>query len=297
MASSGIASLLLIGGRTSHSTFKIPIEIHESSTCAIPRNSDLAELIHLTDLVIWDEAPMQHRHIHEAVDRTFQDIRRSDKPFGGLTIVFGGDFKQILPVIVKGSRPQIVGACIQKSQLWRSVKVLKLTENMWLNTQVEAEKNFAKWQLEIGHGKHTDDAKNIKLPDHFKCAENTVDSLIATVYSGINGFPHPPDHYFAERTILTSRNDDVDDINEKMLSEFPGQEKEFLSADSVKGSNENGEGKLLYPVEYLNSINCSGLPLHKLQLKVGCPVMILRNLNPGEGVCNGSRGIVTRMSN
>ena len=134
MASSGIASLLLIGGRTSHSTFKIPIEIHESSTCAIPRNSDLAELIHLTDLVIWDEPPMQHCHIHEAVDRTFQDIRRSDKPFGGLTIVFGGDFKQILPVIVKGSCPQIVGACIQKSQLWHSVKVLKLTENMQLNT-------------------------------------------------------------------------------------------------------------------------------------------------------------------
>ena len=53
----------------------------------------------------------------------------------------------------------------------------------------------------------------------------------------------------------------------------------------------------MYPVEYLNSINCSGLPLHKLQLKVGCPVMILRNLNAGEGVCNGSRGIVTRMSN
>ena len=103
VASSGIASLLLMGGRTSHSTFKIPIEIHESSTCAIPRNSDLAELIHSTDLVIWDEAPMQHRHIHEAVDRTFQDIRHSDKQFGGLTIVFGGDFKQILPVIVKGS--------------------------------------------------------------------------------------------------------------------------------------------------------------------------------------------------
>ena len=71
VASSGIASLLLIGGWTSHSTFKIPIEIHESSTCAISRNSDLAELIRSTDLVIWDEAPMQHHHIHEAVDRTF----------------------------------------------------------------------------------------------------------------------------------------------------------------------------------------------------------------------------------
>src|SRR5277367_3681492 len=84
-----------------------------------------------------------------------------------------------------------------------------------------------------------------------------------------------------------------------MLSDFPGQEKEFMSADSVKGNRENeeGEGELLYPVEYFNSINCSGLPLSKLKLKIGCPVMILRNLNAKEGVCNGSRGIVTRMSN
>ena len=248
VASSGIASLLLIGGRTSHSTFKIPIQIHESSTCAIPRNSNLAELISKTDLVIWDEAPMQHRHIHEAVNRTFQDILHSDKPFGGLCIVFGGDFKQILPVIVKGSRPQIVGACMQRSHLWHFVKVLKLTENMRLNTQVEAERNFAKWQLEIGHGKHTDETGNIKLPDHFKCTENTVESLISNIYPGVNDLPHPPDHYFAQRTILTSRNDDVDDINEKMLSEFPGQEKEFLSADSVKENNQNGEGELMYPV-------------------------------------------------
>src|SRR5271156_6793793 len=86
-ASSGIASLLLIGGHTSHSTFKIPISIHETSLCAIKRNSDLAELICLTDLVIWDEAPMQHRHIHEAVDRTFRDIRRCEDNFGGLTVV------------------------------------------------------------------------------------------------------------------------------------------------------------------------------------------------------------------
>ena len=68
VASSGIAAILLKGGRTSHSRFKIPIPCHESSVCTIPKNSELAGLIHETSLVIWDEAPMQHRHIMEAVE-------------------------------------------------------------------------------------------------------------------------------------------------------------------------------------------------------------------------------------
>ena len=111
VASSGIASLLLIGGRTAHLSFKIPIKICESSFCTIGKNTDLAELIHATDLVIWDEAPMQHCHNHEAVNHTFHDICNSKEPF---TVVFGGNFKQILPVIIKGSKAQIVGASLQQ---------------------------------------------------------------------------------------------------------------------------------------------------------------------------------------
>jgi hypothetical protein len=121
VASSGIAALLLKGGRTAHSCFKIPIPCHESTVCNISKRSHLADLIRITDLVIWDEAPMQHRHIFDTVDRSFKDICNSDKPFGGVTFVFGGDFQQILPVIVKGSHAQIVGASIQRSVLWRSM--------------------------------------------------------------------------------------------------------------------------------------------------------------------------------
>jgi ATP-dependent exoDNAse (exonuclease V) alpha subunit len=54
---------------------------------------------------------------------------------------------------------------------------------------------------------------------------------------------------------------------------------------------------LNYPVEYLNEINSRSLPLSKLELKIGCPVMILKNLDAANGVCNGSRGILTRHSN
>ncbi len=118
---SGIAALLLIGGRTVHSDFKVPIEIHETSVCNIRKNSILGDLIRAADLIIWDEAPMQHHHIAEAINRTFQDICGSDALFGRLTVVFGGDFQQILPVIEKGSRPEIVGACLQRCHIWSSL--------------------------------------------------------------------------------------------------------------------------------------------------------------------------------
>ena len=298
VASSGIAALLLKGGRTAHSCFKIPIPCHESTVCNISKNSHLADLICITDLVIWDEAPMQHRHVLETVDRSFRDICSSDKPFGGVTFVFGGDFQQILPVIVKGSRAQTVGACMQRSVLWRSMSILHLHQNMRLNTNIEAEQNFAKWQLEVGQGKHTDEGGNICLPEHFKCRQNTVASLIDVIYPNIHT-PNLSREYFSERTILSSKNEDVDNINLAVLEKFPGQAQLFHSADCIPTSEQSGEddSMLNYPVEYLNQINCSGLPLAKLKLKAGCPIMILRNLDARHGVCNGSRGILTRYRN
>jgi hypothetical protein len=191
VASSGIVALLLKGGRTIHLCFKIPVSCHESSLYSISKNTPLAALILHTDLVIWDEAPMQHCHIMEAVDHSFRDLRDPDKPFGGLTVVFGGDFQQILPVILKGSRAQVVAACMIRSILWSHISVLQLHQNMRLNIQVEEEANFARWQLEVEHGQHTDDLLNISLPDHFCCAENSVDSLIDAIYPGIHILNHP----------------------------------------------------------------------------------------------------------
>ncbi|GJU29372.1 helicase-like protein [Tanacetum coccineum] len=60
VASSGIASLLLPGGRTAHSRFHIPMELDNESCCGIDVISDLADLIRVADLIIWDEAPLQH---------------------------------------------------------------------------------------------------------------------------------------------------------------------------------------------------------------------------------------------
>ncbi|GKE21378.1 helicase-like protein, partial [Tanacetum coccineum] len=138
VASSGIAALLLEGGRTAHSRFAIPINVVEDSMCHIGADSDLADLIRRAKLIIWDEAPMINKHCYEAFDRTLRDICRtdpsvvSDKVFGGKVVLFGGDFRQILPVITNGGRQDVVNSTINASYLWEKCTVLRLTVNMRL---------------------------------------------------------------------------------------------------------------------------------------------------------------------
>jgi len=156
--------------------------------------------------------------------------------------------------------------------------VLHLCQNMRLNTTLEPERKFAEWQLEVGQGKHTDENGNISLLDHMKCQENTVDSLIDTIYPGITTVNHSPD-YFSEHTVLSGLNVDVDSLNKSLfLQSFLGRLgcftvlTSFLPLSKVEGEEDP---MLNYPVDYLIEIHCSGLPLAKLELKIGCPVMIL----------------------
>lgn len=149
VASSGIASLLLDGGRTAHSTFKLPLDILDNSVCGFTKQSDRGALFRETKLIIWDEVPMQHKFCVEAVDRTLQDIRGNDKFFGGITIVLGGDFRQCLPVIPKGVREQIVGASLKKSPLWSKVHILTLIQNMRLRDADPETLSFANTLIEV----------------------------------------------------------------------------------------------------------------------------------------------------
>ena len=93
VASSGIASLIPTGGRTSHSMLGIPIKIYENSVSIIKKNFLKGQLLRKTRLIIWDEVPMQHRLAPEAIDRTLRDfMNQPDLLFGGITVASGGDF-------------------------------------------------------------------------------------------------------------------------------------------------------------------------------------------------------------
>ena len=109
VASSGIASLLLEGSQTAHSTFRIPLAVNDTSTCNITHHSHLYHVLQQTSLIIWDEVPMQHKHAIEAVDRTLQDflgktlplvaslcslVVISDKPYLSFLMVFNNSLFQ-----------------------------------------------------------------------------------------------------------------------------------------------------------------------------------------------------------
>jgi hypothetical protein len=144
-ASSGTAALLLPGGTTSHFRFKIPLQISADSSCYIKKKGHLADLIRKTTLIIWDEVPMQNKFCFEAVDKTLQDIFSNESLFGGLPIIFGGDFAQIPPVIEKGGRAQIVEASVKNSYIWPYVNVLKLKQNMRVRGTSSDDERFKTW--------------------------------------------------------------------------------------------------------------------------------------------------------
>ncbi|XP_042010499.1 ATP-dependent DNA helicase pif1-like [Salvia splendens] len=282
VASSGIASLLLPGGRTTHSRFKISINVNKDSMCNIKPGGALAELIVRAKLIIWDEAPMIHKYCIEVVDRTLRDIMRvcnelnSNKPFGGKTVVFGGDFRQILPVVPKGSRQDVVNATINSSYLWKSCTVLRLTKNIrLLNVENVDEasklKEFSSWVAYIGDGViggPNDGEVGIRLPRDIVLS-NSGDPL---------------------RTIV------VDEVNQFMISLDQSQGRVYFSSDSILNSDSTSNGLAeIHYVEFLNNLKCSGTPNHELLLKVGTHVMLFRNIDLSNGLCNGTRLIITQL--
>jgi ATP-dependent DNA helicase PIF1 len=100
--------------------------------------------------------------------------------------------------------------------------------------------------------------------------------------------------YLREQAILTPTNDIADVTNNYMVSSVPEDEKQYLSFESIlKGQQAHDSYDLLYPIEFLNSLNGNNFPYHKIALKKGVPVMLPRNLNHAKGLCNITRLVIT----
>ncbi|XP_056864018.1 uncharacterized protein LOC130511164 [Raphanus sativus] len=84
-------------------------------------------------------------------------------------------------------------------------------------------------------------------------------------------------------------------INLPKDGQLPGEDKVYLSSNSIIPSDVDVEENVVYPTEFLNSVKVAGMPRHNLKLKVGAPIMCVRNLDLADSLCNGTRLIVTQL--
>ena len=150
---------------------------------------------------------------------------------------------------------------------------------------------FSQWLLQLGNGtlpsrQSPPFVEGIQIPD--ECVEQNA-SITTSMYHGVS-----PDQ-FVSRVVLTPTNEDSLAVNEEVLQLLPGEEKIYDSADEVVSDGDDETDQ--YTVEFLNSITPSGMPPHRLKLKVGAVVMLLRNLDLKKGLCNGTRLVVKALHN
>ena len=171
---------------------------------------------------------------------------------------------------------------------------------------------FTEWLLRIGDGLEQHDLlENITLPNRWPAmlpnphhydvqlplagtgTEDAFTELRDWVFPGLFDVSQPDEdrlalaadqQWIVQRAILAPRNDAVDDLNHNCCIAFPGDEHILRSADFATP----GDG---YPVdtEFLNTLHVPNLPAHELTLKPRMPLILLRNIDPPRGLCNGTR--------
>ncbi|GKD63828.1 ATP-dependent DNA helicase PIF1-like protein, partial [Tanacetum coccineum] len=181
--------------------------------------------------------------------------------------------QQMLPVIPKAKRPEVVQSCINRSELWKCCKVFTLTRSMRVNEyfgneEIDLRKqNFNRWVLAVGDG---------KLPAKKKEIEDE------------------PTWIEIPKEFLIKSTDDADAINEFMFKKLGGVSMTYNSTDEIcKASTDIEDQHHLYMVDFLNTLNFPGMPPHALCLKRELLVMLIQNMNPTLGLCNDTRLIIT----
>ena len=274
-------------------------------------------------MIFVDEGTMMHGGAYQALNRMLCDIMDTTVPFGGKVLVVGGDFRQTLPVVAKGGRADVVAASLKSSGLWRHFQVLRLDGNLRVERLLAAEgpsasqerrqqlQDHADWMRRIGDGAEpTYPAQggypdSIRIPERYVSTARDLPELINTTFGGDLNGGEADEATLTASCILAPLNEDVDGVNDLAADMFkprhregdgerrgrqPASSREYLSFDSVDPADDHGAH--MNPPDFLNDLRPSGLPAHRLLIKPGMPVIIVRNLNVRRGLCNGTRAIV-----
>ncbi|XP_023641902.1 uncharacterized protein LOC17891499 [Capsella rubella] len=189
-----------------------------------------------------------------------------NRVFAGKVVVFGGDFRQILPVINGAGRAEILLAALSSSNLWDRCKVLKLTKNMCLlqsnisQNKAKDIQDFSDWLLDVGDGKISepnDGDALIDIPKDFLITEanSPIEDIYTEIYGDHGMFEKNVDaKFYQERAILAPTNDDVNIINQYMLEKLDSEVMEYLSADSIEPTHTDSLTNPVITPDFLNNI-------------------------------------------
>jgi len=204
---------------------------------------------------------------------------------GRALILDAGDFHQTLPVIPRSTPADKLNACLKNLAPWRHVKKITLSTNKRVHLLGDdSVQTFAKQLLDMSDGKLPVvlETQEISFPLHFCQLQSSIGDLEKVFPNTANNFRNHD--WLCERAILAPKNDDVNRINNKIQLKISSAVMKYKSINTIIEEDQ----AVNYLVKFLNSLEPNGMPPHLLMLKVGLPILLLRNLNMPK-LCNGTR--------
>jgi len=265
-ASTGIAATH-IGGMTIHSWSGIGIKtkLEKSDLNKIKTSQYIVRRITKSKVLIIEEISMLTGGTLSMVDTVCREIKQNSKPFGGIQVIFAGDFFQLPPVVRREYQENIQTSILAKSSSffafdsssWKELNpiVCYLTEQ-----HRQEDGDFLELLSAIRENKFN--------KKHLSHIETRRLRLLDPIHDkSLKNIPK-----------LFSHNADVDQINDEVLANIPGKQNTFII--SVQG-----------PDQLVTVLKKGCLSPEILYLKIGASVMFTKN-NPKEGFVNGTLGVV-----
>ena len=303
VASTAAAASHYPGGRTAHSQFGIPVSDdpvrqNEAVSCVLDLSGTQAAFLDKVDLIVWDEIGNQHVEQTVAVSTLLCDLKKDDRPFGGIPMLCGGDFRQIPPVVESNAYEDTCNAMLSSSAwLWPQFEICNLTHPV----RDAQDPEYSEYVDSLGDGTTRKVEEQGTLDEHPHAARvclppqcdshtgivESEDALIHAVYGDdlSDLLTRPQD--FNKHAILCTTNQRVRDFNRQIVDLMnPSGLKVCRSYDTLP----NGDAMHHDVIDHLGSH--SGVPQHELQLFPGALVRVMRNYSPHHGLINGARARV-----
>jgi ATP-dependent DNA helicase PIF1 len=233
-----------------------------------------------TDILVVDEVSMMSQKLFELLDAIGKAVRKNDRPFGGLQLIFSGDFYQ-LPPVGNTSEPETVKFCFE-SLLW--------SQTFLKDNHVQLTKIFR--QSDLNYQKILNQIREGKLK------RSSNETLLQKVGQQI------PDNCIVRPTKLFPTRNKVDQVNLKAMNDLKTEEKEFnlkyhsdleMTATELFKRRQFTKEQIQTELLYLKgNLRCDEV----VKLKIGAQVMCIVNIElvNGQTLCNGSQGIITKLS-